>query len=251
MDKKERYTINKSLGEGGFGSVSLGYDKIFEWEDVIKKILKSKTEEKYFIREIEDMQEMENCKFACEYYDHYSDYYYYYIIMEKCDGDLLKLLKEKNSGISESMIKKILLQLNEAFKIMRIKNIIHGNLKPQNIFIKYKLINHDEFTIKLGDFGLSRQYDNKNFSTNAGTPVFMSPEQFKPNYDLSKCDLWAIGVLIYFLKFIDLPYPEFLSGNIPKKFENKLLDDLVNRLIVPDPAKRISWEGYFTHPYFK
>ena len=37
MDEKEHYTINKSLGEGGFGSVSLGYDKIFEREVVIKK----------------------------------------------------------------------------------------------------------------------------------------------------------------------------------------------------------------------
>ena len=251
MDKKERYTINKSLGEGGFGSVSLGYDKINNREVVIKKILKSKTEEKYFNREIKDMQEMKNCKFACEYYDHYSDNDYYYIVMEKCDGDLLNLLEEKKSGFSESMNKKILLQLNEAFKIMRIKNIIHRDLKPQNIFIKYNSINHDDFTIKLGDFGLSRQYDNKNFSTNAGTPAFMPPEQFKHNYDPSKCDLWAIGVIIYFLKFIDLPYSEFLKGNIPKKFENKLLDDLVNRLIVPDPAKRISWEGYFNHPYFK
>ena len=82
------------------------------------------------------MKEMKNCKFACEYYDHYFDDDYYYIVMEKFDGDLSKLLNEKKSGFSESMIKKILLQLNEVFKTMREKNINHKDLYPQNIFIK-------------------------------------------------------------------------------------------------------------------
>ena len=42
---------------------------------------------------------MKNCKFACEYYDDYSDNDYYYIVMEKCDGDLLNLLEEKKKWI--------------------------------------------------------------------------------------------------------------------------------------------------------
>ena len=60
-------------------------------EVVIKKIKKSETEEKLFNREIEIMKEMKDCKYCCQYYDHYLDNDYFYIIMEKCDGDLKDL----------------------------------------------------------------------------------------------------------------------------------------------------------------
>ena len=220
-------------------------------EVVIKKIQKSEAEEKFFNREIEIMQEMKDCKYSCQYYDHYSDNDYYYIIMEKCDGDLFDLLEKNKSGFSESKIKNILLQLNEVFKMMRAKNIIHRDLKPENIFIKYNSNNSNDFIIKLGDFGISRQYKNIKFTTAIGTIGYAAPEQSSPNYDPSKCDLWAIGVIIYFLKFKELPFASFYGGIIPNKFDNKLLDDLVNRLIVLDPEKRINWVDYFNHPFLK
>ena len=251
MPKSERYTIEKPLGQGGFGNVFLGYDKLNKREVVIKKISKANINEQYFNREIENMQEMKNCKFACEYYDHYSDNDNYYIIMEKCDGDLNELLIKNECGFSDSIIKNILLQLNEALKMMRAKHIIHRDLKPENIFIKYNSKNTKDFTIKLGDFGISRQYNNQKFSTVAGTQNFMSPEQFNPNYDPNKCDLWSIGVIIYYLKFENVPFLSFLEGKIPNKFENELLDDLVKKLIVKDSSKRISWEDYFNHPFFQ
>ena len=198
------------------------------------------------------MQEMKYCKFVCEYYDHFSDNDYYYLIMEKCDGDLEDLLNKNNNGFSDSIIKNILLQLNEAFKMMRAKNIIHRDLKPKNIFIKYSSGYNNNFTIKLGDFGLSRQYDNKYFSTQGGSPYFMAPEQMQfHNYNPNKCDLWSIGVIIYYLKFKDFPFSSFSGGIKPEKFNNLLLYDLVKRLIVVDPAQRINWEDYFNHPFFK
>ena len=197
------------------------------------------------------MKQMKECENSCKYYVDFKDNDYYYIIMEKCDGDLTDLLKTYNNGLTELLIKNILLQLNKAFKMMKIKNIIHRDLKPQNIFIKYNSENKNDFTLKIGDYGLSREYDDKNFSTNAGTPGFMAPEQAKPAYDPSKCDLWAIGVIIYMLKFVSFPFTEFYGGRIPKKFDNYNLNDLVHKLIVVDPTKRISWEDYFNHPFFK
>ena len=189
------------------------------------------------------------CQNSVEYYDNYSDKDFYYIVMEKCDEDLSKLLERNKGGLSDEMIKNILLQLNEAFKIMHSKNIIHRDLKPQNILLKY--ISKNEFIIKVADFGLSRIFNNKNFSTNKGSPGYSAPEQSKQNYDPTKCDLWSIGVIIYELKFNDVPYIPFIQGIIPETFDNKLLDDLVRRLIVLDPNKRIDWNKYFEHPFFK
>ncbi len=91
-------------------------------------------EEKYFNREIIAMKNMK-CLNSVEYFDHFDDQDFYYIVMEKCDEDLKSYINKNKGGISDSMIKYILLQLNEAFKMMRSKNQIHRDLKPQNILL--------------------------------------------------------------------------------------------------------------------
>jgi serine/threonine protein kinase len=251
QDPNQRYIFVKSLGEGGFGIVSLYYDYISKKEVVIKKINKS-SEEKEELRFYREINAMKNIKspYSVEYYDYYSDNSYCYIIMEKCDEDLVKFIERYKSGIPDPIIKVILLQLNEAFKIMVSKNIIHRDLKPQNILIKYD--SQNSFIVKLADFGLSREFNNKCFSTLAGTPLYVAPElcNAKCNYFPNKCDLWALGVIIYQLKFKDINF-SFYQGIIPKRFDNYLLDDLVRKLIVVDPNKRINWNEYFNHPFFK
>ena len=191
------------------------------------------------------------CDYSVEIYDYYNDDNYYYIVMEKCDGDLSELLENKK-GFSESEIKTIFLQLNVALKNMHSKNIIHRDLKPENIFIKYTSSNNIGFIAKLGDFGLSKEYQNRQFSTHKGTRCYAAPEisYSDNNYNPTKCDLWSIGVIIYKLKFNEIPL-SFLSGEIPGKFQDKNLNDLIKKLIVVKPEQRINWEDYFQHPFFK
>ena len=189
------------------------------------------------------------CQNSVEYYDHFDDKDFYYLVMEKCDEDLTKLIERNKGGLSDLMIKNILLQLNKAFKMIHSINLIHRDLKPANILIKN--VSQNNFIIKLSDYGLSRVFNNKNFSTIIGTLGYSAPEQSEDNYNPTKCDLWSIGVIIYELKFNKVPYIAFIQGIIPEKFDNKLLDDLVKRLIVLDPDKRMDWEEYFDHPFFK
>ena len=177
----------KTIGKGGYGDVSLYYDKISKKEVVIKKITKSgKDEEEKFNREVIAMKNLK-CTNSVEYYDHYSDNDFYYIVMEKCDEDLRSLMERYKGGLSDSIIKNILLQLNKVFKIMYSKKMIHRDLKPENILIKH--ISQDNFIIKLADFGLSREFKNNKFSTQAGTQFYSAPEQLsKNNYEPTKCD---------------------------------------------------------------
>ena len=115
-----------------------------------------------------------------------------------------------------------------------------------------KYVSQNKFIVKIADFGLSRKFNNINFSNKVGTPLYIAPEiaEFNGNYMPTKCDLWAIGVIIYKLKFNKIS-SLFYAGTIPNSFDNKLLDDLVRRLIVVDPDKRIGWNEYFNHPFFK
>ena len=250
----ENYEIKKEFGKGGFGNIFLAYDKYEKREVVIKKIDKNKIKEEIFKREIKTMKEIK-CDYSVEIYDYYFDNNYYYIVMEKCDGDLYNLLENKKK-FSESEIKTIFLQLNIALKKMYSKRIIHRDLKPENIFIKYISSNKTDFIVKLGDFGLSREYQQRQFSTNNINPIYTAPEIQMArcegkNYDPIKCDLWSIGLIIYKLKFYDIPYYAFFGGKIPNKFDNKNLNDLVEKLIVVEPEKRINWEDYFNHPFFR
>ncbi len=149
----------------------LGYDNEKKRVVIIKKIDKTKTNDKLFNREIEVIKKMK-CKNSVEYYDHYNDNEYYYLIMEKTDEDLNNFLEKNNGSLSELMIKNILIQLNEVFKTMESNNIIHRDLKPENILIKYNSSNQNDFTIKLADYGLSREY-NKNISLLIKEPMAM------------------------------------------------------------------------------
>ena len=148
------------------------------------KSKKDEKEKEIFNREIITMKDIK-CPYSVEYYNHFED------------EDLKSFLERNKSGLSDSMIKYILLQLNEVFKIMRFKNRIHRDLKPQNILRKY--ISQNMFIIKLADFGNSRKFNNNSFSTQVGTFGYFAPElsDKKNNYDLTKCDLWSIGVIIY------------------------------------------------------
>ena len=201
-----------------------------------------------FYREIMGMNIIRS-PHSVKYYDCYSDNNFYYIVMEKCDEDLDSFMEKYKNGIPDSIIKDILLQLNKAFKEMHSKKLIHRDLKPQNILIKYN--SQNSFIVKLSDYGISREFVNKSFSSHIGTQIYMAPEVYvKKNYIPTKCDLWAIGVIIYQLKFKEIDF-SFYQGNIPKRFNNKLLDDLVRKLIVVDQNKRIDWNEYFNHPFFK
>ena len=63
----------------------------------------------------------------------------------------------------------------------------------------------------------------------------------------NKCDLWSVGVLIYYLYFLK-PLRSPLNFKTPN---DKDLGDLVRKLIVVNIDKRMNWDDYFSHPFFK
>lgn len=100
-------------------------------------------------------------------------------------------------------------QITLAIMIMHNKNILHRDIKTQNIFIC------SNGTLKLGDFGISRELESNDAKagTSCGTPLFMPPEvcQGKP-YDY-KADVWALGVILYELITLRKPFDaETING---------------------------------------
>ena len=214
-------------------------------------------------KQIEVLKNIKN-KYIIEIKDNFYDEINkgYCIVMELCDEDLRKILnKYKPNGLPLNIINKIFIQLNDALKVMRDKNFIHSNLKPENILIKYTDNNKNNFDIKLTDFGLSNNEIISSFHTfsKSGSINYMAPEIETNNYN-NKCDLWSLGVILYELytnKYIfysdntkeqnDNRY----EGKIVNETDNEMINKLIRKLIQVDINKRIEWEEYFNNEFFK
>ena len=81
----------------------------------------------------------------------------------------------------------------------------------------------------------------------------MAPEMFNHKYK-NNCDLFSIGITIYLLYFGKFPYDNFdenVSNLNLQIDEDKMLEDLIKKLVKENPDERITWEDYFDHPFFK
>ena len=179
------------------------------------------------------------------------------IVEELYDEDLSKLLTLKKTFSIEE-IKKILSQLNNTFRIMHKNKIVHRDIKPETIFIKYKNEEKSDYIVKLGDYYVSDIITNEYLDLSVGTPTYMAPEVRNGGKYNEKCDLWSLGILIYMLYFNENPF-KLKVHSTPmdssdmeklKKSSNDCLDDLIRKLLVIDPKERIGWTEYFEHPFF-
>ena len=284
-DYKEYYEIIKLIDSGAYGKVYKGRDKTTKELRAIKVISLEKIKDnllsQYGTNEIEEqlnlcingfIEEFNNMKKcsnnnnnSVRCYEYFNNKNNFVIIMELCDNNLLQLLnkriKEKGEGFNIEEIYDIMIQLNNTFKRMKENNIIHRDLKLENILIKY--IDKEKYIIKLSDYGCSKRLISlsRNCNTYSGTLLYMSPEILKGEEYNYKCDLWSIGIIIYRLIYGKSPYigdkDIALINKIDKlgnkiiKIENEVLNNLVKRLLEKDPKKRINWEEYFKHPFFE
>ena len=262
-DQAARYVFQKELGAGAFGKVLLGKDNVKNQNVAIKRVNISKLRENSYLeqafwREIDIMASIKS-KYSVQFIEKVQSARNYNIVMELCDGDLYKELMTTKGGFSVEKIRQILCQLNEVFYIMYHKNIVHRDLKLQNIFIKYTNPEHTEFDVKLGDFGFGKVIEQDVTGTKLGTPVTMAPEVLRGKRYTNKADLWSIGVIIYQLHSKTYPFLGMNEKMILQKIQehklqylpsDPLLSDLIQRLLTEDAIKRISWDEYFAHPFF-
>ena len=151
------------------------------------------------------------------------------------------------------------MDLNKGLKVMYDKKVIHGDIKPSNILLSFNNNNVNKVCFKISDFGLSKLYE-ENIITKSirGTSQFISPECLKGEEINDKSDIWSLGILIYYLLFQNYPYngteyqiiEQIESNKQLNVINDKLLDDLLKKMLNPNKNNRINWEGYLNHHFF-
>ncbi len=195
-----------------------------------------------------------SCKYIVKYYESFIDEdNNLNIIMEYCDnGDLnsfIQNLKKQKHFLSENDIWFFFIQISLGLAYIHSKNILHRDLKPLNIF----LTSGNE--IKIGDLGVAKILQtNANAVSCIGTPSYLAPEICQEKPYNSKCDVWALGCILYelctfnkpfmasnpaalILKIINGKYNPISSVNQGVSY-SKDLQDLVDKLLLKDYQKR-------------
>ena len=196
--KFNEQNIIDTIGEGGSAVVYKYIDnnKLYACKKQTKNILSIE-------REIEIMKKYKQHKHLPMYFDSYVDnstnlhrsLRYHYIFMEYCQGQ--ELFQHIKQDFDFELATNIIYQLLTAVKHLQKYNIIHSDIKLENIIID------QNNQIKLIDFGLSRvlpEYENcVRLNRYIGTIGYISPESILFNYVNLKTDIWSIGILYFIL----------------------------------------------------
>ena len=253
----ENYIILEMIGEGAFGKVYKGQRKCTNQIVAIKKIMKKGKKEKELKnlrQEIDILHRLyhENIIQCLDSFETNSEFC---LVTELATGQLYEIVQE-DKKLPEKQIKEIALQLTSALFYLHNNNIIHRDIKPQNVLISASGI------IKICDFGFARAIDNKTMITSIkGTPLYMAPELLKEYPYNKKADLWSLGVILYELY---VGQPPFYTNNFQTllhkiaKEEIRYPDsmspefkDFLKGLLVKNPKDRWDWPKILAHPFLK
>jgi NIMA (never in mitosis gene a)-related kinase len=259
-----KYDKKRMLGRGTFGEAWLVVSKSSGRFYVMKEMVTGSWENKDKEQSMNEINILASCnhvnivRYAGAYIIHKSLVTErILIIMEFADaGDLaiaIKRQREQQQLISEAQVLSFFVQIAFGLQYIHKKNILHRDLKTQNIFLTTQNI------IKIGDFGISKALNHTlDLATTAiGTPHYLSPEICRRNPYNHKSDMWSLGCVLYEMCTLQLAFPadNFINlvqsicrGSykpISSHYSSKVAD-LVQVLLRPVPERRPSAEQLLT-----
>ncbi|KXX78650.1 Serine/threonine-protein kinase ark1 [Madurella mycetomatis] len=254
------FEIGRPLGKGKFGRVYLARERNSNFICALKVLYKSELQggsgvEKQVRREIEIQSNLRHPNIL-KLYGHFHDSKRIFLILEFAGkGELYKHLRRENR-FPEWKAAQYIAQMASALRYLHRKHVIHRDIKPENILVGI----HGE--IKISDFGWSVHAPNNRRKTLCGTLDYLPPEMIKSgskdNWYNEKVDLWSLGVLTYEFLVGEAPFedePLMTQRRIARadmtvpEWVSKEAKDLIKRLLVLDPEKRLSLDEIQNHPW--
>ena len=254
------FIIKETLGKGSFGVVKSAINTQTGEKVAIKILNEAKIPYEYKINSLREIEIMKNLKHPniIRFYGYISKDKQLYLITEYIKGiELFQYISLKKK-IEESEACIYFQQIISGIEYLHKMDIVHRDLKPENILIDRYLKE-----VKIIDFGLSNKYTDKStlLSTLCGSPLYAAPEVLlEKGYKPGPVDIWSAGVILYFMISGKLPFngdsdEELYKNIIDAKVKNikgasKEVNDLIKKILNPNPRKRITISKIKNHPWF-
>ena len=204
----ERYEIIDIVGSGGMADVYKAKDQRLSRFVAIKVLKPEYSSDRSFVNKFRgEAQSAAGLSHPniVNVYDVGEDSGLYYIVMELVEGITLKRFIEKKGKLEIKEAVGITIQIAQGMEAAHNNNIIHRDIKPQNIIISR------EGKVKVTDFGIAKASNSNTITSNAmGSVHYLSPEQARGGYSDEKSDIYSLGVSLY----------EMLSGKVPFAGDN-------------------------------
>lgn len=199
-----RYEIMGRIGTGGMADVYKSIDRTLNRYVAIKVLKREFREDETFVKkfrtEAQSAAALSHPNIV-NIYDVGEDRGLYYIVMELVEGITLKDYIQKKGRLTTKEVISIGVQVCSAMAMAHSHNIIHRDIKPQNIMIS------KEGKIKVTDFGIAKATSSNTISTNVmGSVHYTSPEQARGGYSDAKSDIYSLGITMYEMITGELPF---------------------------------------------
>jgi len=221
------------VGKGVHGNVFVAYDVVKNTEVIAKKISVKKFLHIYKL-EVKILKQLEGHPNIVKILGHKVTGSSGLIFLEKINGRNLSDYVLKKGGIDEKQALNIFSDVVDAVSYMHSHHISHHDLKTENI-----VFDEVEEISKVVDYGLSVSFSEENpfITSNAGSPLFAAPEVLQClSHDPRLSDIWSLGVILYFLLTMTLPW-----GNVVS-FEELVEKVTDKNLVIAYPENKISFD---------
>ncbi|XP_040994165.1 calcium-dependent protein kinase 1-like [Juglans microcarpa x Juglans regia] len=261
---KEFFSLGKKLGQGQFGTTFLCVEQATGEEYACKSIAKRKliTDEDIedVRREIQIMHHLKGHPNVISIKGAYEDKVAVHVVMELCAGGELFDRIIKRGHYTERKAAALTRTIVGVVEACHSLGVMHRDLKPENfLFVN----NQEDSLLKTIDFGLSIFFKpGEEFSDVVGSPYYVAPEVLRKRYG-PEADVWSAGVILYILLCGVPPFwaeseqgifEQVLHGDLdfssdPWPSISDSAKDLVKRMLVRDPKRRLTAHEVLCHPW--
>ncbi len=200
-----RYQLEKPIGAGGMAKVWLAHDRLLDRQVAVKILAERYASDPDFVerfrREASAAAGLSHPNIVTVF-DRGEAEGSYYIVMEHLPGPDLKAVIRQRGALAPRQAVDAALQVLAALSAAHRRNVIHRDIKPQNVLIA------EDGHLKVTDFGIARAGDDAGMTdvgSVIGTAQYLSPEQARGEDVTTASDCYSVGIVLY----------ELLTGRVP------------------------------------